>query len=149
MCVRSTSRGTDTVSRFNLTNATKLAEQAYRLRVDKPDDKPTSLLQGKEPRVLEILQNAESTYDEWQQSEAVRRKVQKLMASLPEDSAQLKQHLERVLSIWEKMREYDGHYEIALAARERAFETVDDVVVVIRLIEDVLHGLLSVCPKSS
>src|SRR5204863_1470091 len=103
------------MSRFDLNIAAELAKQSYRFRVDDSAQERegamrTSPLLDKEQRLLEVLQGAEETFDEWETLGPARRRQQDLTAKLPKDCERLLNYLKQVTDCWSEMRQYDGQY---------------------------------------
>jgi hypothetical protein len=134
------------MSRFNPENAAEIARQSYVLRVDDTEEDriramSESLLLGKEERLLEVLRDAETTFDEWLELGPARRMVQKSMGSFPRDCDRLMKHLRHITSCWSGMRQYDGQYELVCNAGN--FETSDEVLIQARKIDDALQLMLA------
>lgn len=135
------------MSRFNLENAAELARQSYRLGVNDSDGEraiamAASPLLGKETRLLEVLCDAETTFDEWQAGLGqARRQQQKLLASYPPDCKRLMKHLEKMRTCWESMQAYGGQYE--LACNSTNFETSAEAYGFIQNVDDLLQTMLA------
>jgi hypothetical protein len=135
------------MSRFNLENAAELAKQSYRLRVNDSDRErakamAASPLLGKGARLLEVLRDAETTFDEWQEGLGqARRQTQKLLGSYPQDCKRLIRHLENVRTRWGSMQAYGGQY--ALACNAVSLDTTAEAYDFIRSIDDLLQKMLA------
>jgi hypothetical protein len=135
------------MSRFNLDNAAELARQSYRLRVNDSEGeraiaRAASPLLGKEERLLEVLRDAETTFDEWQEGLGqARRQTQKLLGSYPQDCKRLIKHLENVRTCWGNMQAYGGQY--ALACNAVSFETTAEANDFIQNFDDLLQKMLA------
>lgn len=135
------------MSRFNLDNAAELAKQSYRLDVNDSEGKralamAAAPLLGKEVWLLEVLRDAETTFDEWQEGLGlVRRQQLKLLGTYPRDCRHLIKQLQNVNAIWSRMQDYSGQYELACHAVN--FETSADAYDFIQNVDQLLEKLLA------
>jgi hypothetical protein len=134
------------MSRFNTENASELAKEAFRLRIDdsaedQRNEKAAAPLLGKEEKLLYALRRAEEAYEETLLLDPVRDKMRLTLRSLPRDCRKLSKHLRNALACWSAMRNYGGQYELVM--RFPDVESLDGANELTSRIDETLQQLLS------